>query len=166
MRPGSRLYRMADGLMHQRNRCSGGARRDGIGVCRRITRLWSRPDPITNVEILNPFSYQEFADDKLIVLDIRGRDSHGRLLNIEMQVSLGAGLLQRLTYYSCRMYVQQLESGQNDALLQPAILICLLSKTLFGDSGQPHHRFQLLDSASGRELPRGVEVHNRGVVKV
>ena len=36
------------------------------------------PDqPLTEVEILNPFSYQEFQQDKLIVLDIRARDSAG-----------------------------------------------------------------------------------------
>ena len=55
------------------------------------------PDPIEEVEILNPFSYQDFAEEKLIVLDVRARDSAGRWLNIEMQVSVHAGLLQRLT---------------------------------------------------------------------
>jgi len=42
------------------------------------------PRPIVGVEILNPFSYQDFADDKLIVLDIRARDSDGRSLNVEI----------------------------------------------------------------------------------
>jgi hypothetical protein len=45
------------------------------------------------------------------VLDIRARDSAGRWLNIEMQVSIFAGLLQRLVYYACTMYVDQLKSG-------------------------------------------------------
>ncbi|HAC89032.1 MAG TPA: hypothetical protein DCF63_00140, partial [Planctomycetaceae bacterium] len=35
--------------------------------------------PIVAVEILNPFSYQEFAEAKRIVLDVRCRDSDGRL---------------------------------------------------------------------------------------
>ena len=43
--------------------------------------------PIVAVQILNPFSYQEFAESKLIVLDVRCRDSDGRWLNVEMQVS-------------------------------------------------------------------------------
>lgn len=37
--------------------------------------------PITAVEVLNPFSYQEFSESKLIVLDVRCRDESGRLLN-------------------------------------------------------------------------------------
>ena len=48
--------------------------------------------PIVAVEILNPFSYQEFAESKLIVLDVRCRDSEGRWRNVEMQVSVYAGL--------------------------------------------------------------------------
>jgi predicted transposase/invertase (TIGR01784 family) len=58
--------------------------------------------------LLNPFSYQDVADDKLIVLDIRARDSARRWLNIEMQVSVFTGLLQRLVYYACSLYVDQL----------------------------------------------------------
>jgi predicted transposase/invertase (TIGR01784 family) len=55
-----------------------------IGLLNAILKLAL---PIIHVEILNPFSYQEFADDRLVVLDIRARDSAGRWLNIEMQVT-------------------------------------------------------------------------------
>lgn len=54
-----------------------------IGLLNAILDL---SQPIEEVEILNPFSYQDFEDDKLIVLDVRARDSTGRMLNIEMQV--------------------------------------------------------------------------------
>lgn len=63
-----------------------------IGLLNAILR--PKP-PIMQAEILNPFNYQEFADDKLIVLDIRARDSTGRWLNIEMQVAVYSGLLPR-----------------------------------------------------------------------
>jgi hypothetical protein len=66
-----------------------------IGLLNAILRL---PSPIVRVEILNPFSYQEFAEEKLIVLDIRARDSEGRWLNVEMQVTVFGGLLERLVY--------------------------------------------------------------------
>ena len=39
-----------------------------LGLVNAILQL---ADPIVHVEILNPFSYQEFEGDKLIVLDIR-----------------------------------------------------------------------------------------------
>ena len=55
---------------------------------------------ITHVEILNPFLGKETEDDKLSILDILATDEHGRLLNIEMQTSLPAGMSQRLAFCS------------------------------------------------------------------
>jgi predicted transposase/invertase (TIGR01784 family) len=91
-----------------------------IGLLNAILKL---PQPIVAVEVLNPFSYQEFAESKLIVLDVRCRDSDGRWLNVEMQVSVYAGLIERLAYYACSMYVDQLTPGGNYALAAPSISI-------------------------------------------
>ena len=113
-----------------------------IGLLNAILQL---ADPIREVEILNPFSYQDFADDKQIVLDVRACDTRGRWLNIEMQISLHKGLLQRLTYYACSLYVDQLETSDNYARLRPALSICLLANVLFPETRQAHHRFQMLD---------------------
>ena len=133
-----------------------------IGLLNAILKL---PRPIVDVEILNPFSYQEFADEKQIVLDIRARDSAGRWLNIEMQVTVLAGLLKRLVYYACSLYANQLQSGGDYADLRPAISICLLRNVLFRDSDVPHHRFRLVDDAQGRVLEETVEVHTVELTK-
>jgi len=130
-----------------------------------LNAILDLPNPIIYVTILNPFSYQEFVGDKLIVLDVRARDSTGRWLNIEMQVSIVSGLTERLVYYACSLYVDQLESGQNYADLKPAISICLLNKELFRDSSQAHHGFRLVDRDSGKELPRAIEVHTLELTK-
>lgn len=115
--------------------------------------------PIVTVEILNPFNYQEFAERKLIVLDVRCRDSTGRVLNVEMQVSAYAGLIERLVYYACSMYVDQIAVGGNYAMAAPSISICLLNHRLFPDTPQAHHRFQMIDRESGRQLESAIEVH-------
>jgi predicted transposase/invertase (TIGR01784 family) len=121
--------------------------------------------PIDTVEVLNPFNYQEFEDSKLIVLDIRCRDGAGRWLNVEMQVSISGGLLQRLVYYACSMYVDQLGVGKSYANATPAISICLLNRVFFRDTDQAHHRFQMMDSRSGRELNNAIEVHTVELTK-
>jgi predicted transposase/invertase (TIGR01784 family) len=133
-----------------------------IGLLNAILRL---PQPIVHVQILNPFSYKDFADDKLIVLDIRARDSAGRWLNIEMQVSIFAGLLQRLVYYASTMYFDQLKSGGSYADLRSAISICLLDKKLFRDDASAHHRFRLVDTEHGMEIPDSIEVHTVELTK-
>jgi len=133
-----------------------------IGLLNAILKL---AHPIVHVEILNPFSYQEFGDDKLVVLDIRARDSAGQWLNIEMQVTVFAGLLQRLVYYACTMYVGQLEPGGSYADLRSAIAICLLSKKLFRDDAIPHHRFRLTDPEHGVDVSDSIEVHTVELTK-
>lgn len=115
--------------------------------------------PIKSVEILNPFSYQEFADSKQIVLDVRCQDSTGRWLNVEMQVSVYPGLMERLVYYACSMYVDQLSAGGNYALAAPSISICLLSRALFPETNQAHHRYRMQDRMSGRTISNAIEIH-------
>jgi predicted transposase/invertase (TIGR01784 family) len=114
---------------------------------------------------LNPFSYQDFADEKLVVLDIRARDSAGRWLDIEMQVTIFAGLLQRLVYYASSMYVVQLESGDDYSDLRCAISICLLNKVLFHEDTAPHHRFRVCDPEHGLEIADSIEVHTLELMK-
>jgi len=53
-------------------------------LIRLLNAILDFPCPIAHVEILNPFSYQDFAEEKLVVLDIRARDSAGRWLNVEI----------------------------------------------------------------------------------
>ena len=42
--------------------------------------------PITEVEILKPYNDKEFLDDKLSVVDVKAKDSEGRLYQIEIQL--------------------------------------------------------------------------------
>ena len=133
-----------------------------IGLLNAVLEL---SDPITDVTILNPFSYKEFTDDKLIILDVRAQDSTGRMLNIEMQVANTGDLKQRMTYYACKLYADQLQSGYDYYVLQPALSICLLSHDLFRETKIPHHRFRFSDLEHGKELGVPVEVHTVELLK-
>ncbi|MEJ7594264.1 MAG: Rpn family recombination-promoting nuclease/putative transposase [Planctomycetaceae bacterium] len=111
-----------------------------IGLLNAILELQR---PISEVTILNPFSYQEFETAKLVVLDVKAKDSAGRIFNIEMQISIHPGLLQRMMYYASEMYTDQLSEGDDYTQLNTTISICLLTGNLFPDSGQAHHRFEM-----------------------
>jgi predicted transposase/invertase (TIGR01784 family) len=126
-----------------------------IGLLNAILEL---PRPITDVTIQNPFSYQEFENAKVIVLDVKAKDSAGRIFNVEMQIAIHPGLLQRLMYYASEMYTNQLAEGDDYTQLNTTISICLLTRALFSDSNQAHHRFEMIDAESGRKLDRAVEV--------
>ena len=66
---------------------------------------------ITGVRLLDPQLSKASPVDKPSILDILATDEHGRLLNIEVQTSLPAGLSQRLVYYVSKIYVGQLDEG-------------------------------------------------------
>ena len=127
-----------------------------IGLLNSILEL---PQPITAVAIQNPFSYQEFENAKTVVLDVKAKDSSGRIFNVEMQVAIHPGLLQRMMYYASQMNTDQLSEGDDYVQLNTTISICLLTGTLYPESDQAHHRFEMMDAESRRKLDRAVEVH-------
>jgi predicted transposase/invertase (TIGR01784 family) len=113
------------------------------------------------VEFLNPFLEKLSADDKYSVLDILARDEQGRLINIEIQTALPAGLRQRLTYYAAVLYCGQLTEGEDYPKLRPAVTICVLNQVLIGerrDTTGVHADFRLRD-LHGRILTDDLQVH-------
>jgi predicted transposase/invertase (TIGR01784 family) len=114
---------------------------------------------ITEVEILNPILGKEDDNDKLSILDVRARDSAGRLYDIEMQTSLPAGLSKRLAYYTASLYVGQISEGDDYTLLRPAISICVLDAIMFGQSPQIHSDFRLRSRDGNLDLTDGLQIH-------
>ena len=106
--------------------------------------------PIAEVEILNPYNDKEFLDDKLSVVDVKARDSGGRLYQIEIQLLSYRHLPARMIYTWCDIISQQLQSGQEYNLLKPVYSIWLLADNLLpGDDYA--HEYKLQDRL-GRTL--------------
>jgi len=57
--------------------------------------------PIIGAEILNPYNDKEFLDDKLSVVDVKAKDSEGRLYQIEIQLLTYRHLPERMVYTWC-----------------------------------------------------------------
>ena len=53
---------------------------------------------IAEAEILNPYNDKEFLDDKLSVVDVKAKDSEGRLYQIEIQLLTYRHLPERMVY--------------------------------------------------------------------
>jgi predicted transposase/invertase (TIGR01784 family) len=54
--------------------------------------------PIVDVTIVNPFNLQDFLDDTLSILDIKAVDANGSIYDIEMQLTIFEGLIQRVEF--------------------------------------------------------------------
>jgi len=55
-------------------------------------------EPLVWVEILNPYNDKEFLSDKLSIVDVKARDSHDRLYQIEIQLTSYGHLPARIIY--------------------------------------------------------------------
>lgn len=115
--------------------------------------------PLMDVEIQNPFSHQDFEQDKFCILDIKARDENQVIYDIEIQISVRPGLVQRLVFYACEEYAGQLNSGELYTQLKPVVVIALLEESLWSNDLQYQHRFVLTDRASGRELSETLSIH-------
>lgn len=115
--------------------------------------------PLMDVEIQNPFNLQEFEQDKLCILDIKATDENKVIYDIEIQISVRPGLMQRLVFYACEEYAGQLCSGEPYTQLKPVVVIALLEEPLWREAKQYRHRFVLTDRESGRELSETLSIH-------
>ena len=113
---------------------------------------------IRQVTIQNPYRGNNYHNDKLVVLDIVAIDDRNRYLNIEMQTTIPAGLLKRLTFYGGRLLVDQMKTGTTYQSLRPAIVICVLNGRLFADNTELHCDYCMRDK-NGKPLTEGLQIH-------
>jgi predicted transposase/invertase (TIGR01784 family) len=107
--------------------------------------------PITEAEILNPYNDKEFLDDKLSVVDVKAKDSEGRLYQIEIQLLTYRHLPERMVYTWCDIISQQLQSGNDYSLLKPIYSIWLLAENLLPGEAEYAHEYKL-QNRQGRTL--------------
>ena len=102
-------------------------------------------DPVTQVQILNPYNEREFLSDKLSIVDIKAHDDRARRFQIEIQLLTYAALLGRVLYTWNDLYNHQLQSGEDYGKLKPAYSIWILGEDLLPGDTYYTHRYRLRD---------------------
>ncbi len=100
---------------------------------------------IRSVEVRNPAILPEEIGRKFIVLDIKAEDQSGRKFNVEMQVRKYASYSKRSVYYLCKLYAEQLDSGDDYAELKPVVGIHFLDYEEFECCPEFHFRCSFRD---------------------
>jgi predicted transposase/invertase (TIGR01784 family) len=121
-------------------------------------KILDLPKSIESVEFLNPFSYKEFEQDKLVCVDVKATDRSGRVFIVEVQIVVHPSFSKRAVYYACKGYADQLQSGQGYSNLKATYSVCLLMRKLWNDD-QLHHHFQLVERSSSKVLAESIEIH-------
>ena len=117
------------------------------------------PAPIVEVQYLNPFSFKEFKENKLICVDVKATDTQGQIFVIETQVNVNASFSKRALYYAAKNYSDQLKEGQGYHKLKATYAVCLLVNPVWKDD-RFHHHFRMTEKESGEVLQDGIEIHS------
>ncbi|NEP77244.1 MAG: Rpn family recombination-promoting nuclease/putative transposase [Okeania sp. SIO3B3] len=86
---------------------------------------------IKSLTILNPFNPGQLISLKDTYLDIKAVLVDGSIVVIEMQVARMAGFNKRVAYNLAKAYANQLETGEDYLLLNPAIAVTITDFILF-----------------------------------
>jgi hypothetical protein len=87
---------------------------------------------ITDVDLLNPIDYRNYADKK-IVLDIKAKVNGKKILNIELQMLVSTDSvwwINRSLLYLCRTF-DNLEGSEDYGDIVPSMQVCIVPNDIF-----------------------------------
>ncbi|MBQ7188276.1 MAG: Rpn family recombination-promoting nuclease/putative transposase [Kiritimatiellae bacterium] len=82
--------------------------------------------------------------DKDTSVDVRCRETGGRTFIVEMQMNWRASFRQRVLFNASKVYVKQLDRGEEYALLQPVYSLNLVNDTFEPDMEDYYHYYRLV----------------------
>lgn len=97
------------------------------------------------MEVKNPTILPDEPTKKYIMLDISAIDNQQRRYDIEMQALKYAFYPQRIVYYLCKMYAEQLASGEQYGRLTPVIGVHFLNYDQYPEHSDFHFCFAFRD---------------------
>ena len=112
-------------------------------------------EPLVAVDILNPYNDKEFLDDKLSIVDVKAKDAHDRIYQIEIQLTSYGHLPQRMLYNWADIYSQQLKSGKDYDSLRPTYAIWLLAENLIPEDTLYVHHYKMRDEQGNTFTEQG-----------
>ena len=118
-----------------------------------------------DIRVLDPNFRAERDDDKLGVLDVKVETRNG-LIDVEVQVQPHLHLKKRLLYYTSRMFVEQIDKGQNYGKLTRAVSIMIVDFEFVRTDSAFHHRYRLYDQKNKLEYSDALEINVLEIPKV
>ncbi|MDY7008855.1 MAG: Rpn family recombination-promoting nuclease/putative transposase [Cyanobacteriota bacterium] len=96
---------------------------------------------IQSLTIVNPFNPGQIISLKDTYLDVKAVLVDGSVVVIEMQVARMAGFNKRVAYNLAKAYANQLETGEDYLLLNPAIAVTITDFILFENTEDVINKF-------------------------
>jgi predicted transposase/invertase (TIGR01784 family) len=116
--------------------------------------------------VVDPNLDREYIDDKLGVLDVKVTTSSGKMLDIEVQVRPQRSIWKRMLFYTSKMIVEQVKSGDHYDRINRAISILIADFVMIKENGAYHNCFRLYDEKTGARFPESLEINTLELPKI
>ena len=117
------------------------------------------PKDIQETVLLNTSLRKEKENEKLGILDVRVRMHDNTQIDLEMQVLPFQCWEERTLFYACKMYTDQIVSGDNYDVLVKCIQISILDFAFLQDTDQWYSCFHLREDQRGSLYSDKLELH-------
>ncbi|XOF35171.1 MAG: Rpn family recombination-promoting nuclease/putative transposase [Candidatus Electrothrix sp. YB6] len=105
----------------------------------------ARAKAVEELELKNPYNLADYQSGKLAILDIKARDSNGRWINVEMQMTEDRNFDKRAIYYWAGILTRQLAEGSIYEELTKTISINILDFNFVPDADRFHNRYKIIN---------------------
>jgi predicted transposase/invertase (TIGR01784 family) len=128
--------------------------------------LPSPDDDYSEITLLNPFSENDYPNEKISILDILARTASGKLLDIEIQVRNHAAMRERIVFYLAKTLTGQICKSDPYVQIKPAICILITDFVLVTENRAYHNRYRLRDFQTQSEFTDLVEINTLELPKL
>lgn len=111
---------------------------DNIPVAQYILRIILDKEDLIVTEMVGQLDLPNLRG-KSSCLDVRAKDSYGKIYNIEVQRKDNVGLPKRARYYSSLIDVRQIKASEEYDKLPETYVIFITEKDIFNDGASLHH---------------------------
>ena len=112
---------------------------------------------IVDLEYLPAELTPESPGKKLSIVDVRCKDNFGRHFIIEMQNDWNPDFFSRIIFNAGKVYVKQLDRGEDYHLLQPVYTLSILNQNFDRKSDKFYHHYQIVNIENTDEIIPGLE---------
>ena len=115
-----------------------------------------------------PYLWGEHANDKIGIVDVRATINNKEPVDIEMQIADNKNIEKRILFYWAKLYLKQLEAGENYNQLNRSIGIIFLDYEIEKLKELPTHtKWQIKESENGKYLlTEDLEIHIIELTKI
>ncbi|MDR0854433.1 MAG: Rpn family recombination-promoting nuclease/putative transposase [Clostridiales Family XIII bacterium] len=112
-----------------------------------------------HLEISDPYLLPDKKDGKVGVLDVKVYTTHGKVIDIEIQVEDKIGFKERIVSYTSRMINNQLVRGTDYTIIEKVISIVIADFVLIDENDEYHNKFVFHDPKTGTTFTDIIEIN-------